>query len=66
MKDGEFTWFDDILAKIKQLSEAVKCMITEIITLRKLLLVNPATRGILFFCSETENVATLNDDTNKI
>ena len=33
MKDGEFTCFDDILAKIKQLSEAEKCMITEIITL---------------------------------
>ena len=43
MKDGEFTCFDDILAKIKQLSEAEKCMITEIITLCKLLLVNPAT-----------------------
>ena len=43
MKDGEFTCFDDILAKIKQLSEAEKCMITEIITLSKLLLVNPAT-----------------------
>ena len=42
MKDGEFTCFDDILAKIKQLSEAEKC-ITEIITLCKLLLVNPAT-----------------------
>ena len=42
MKDGEFTCFDDILAKIKQLSEAEKCMITEIITLCKLL-VNPAT-----------------------
>ena len=42
MKDGEFTCFDDILAKIKQLSEAEKCMITEIITLCKLLLVNPA------------------------
>ena len=37
MKDGEFTCFDDILAKIKQLSEAEKCMITEIITLCKLL-----------------------------
>ena len=43
MKDGEFTCFDNILAKIKQLSEAEKCMITEIITLCKLLLVNPAT-----------------------
>ena len=43
MKDREFTCFDEILAKIKQLSEAEKCMITEIITLCKLLLVNPAT-----------------------
>ena len=43
MKDGEFSCFDDILAKIKQLSEAEKCMITEIITLCKLSLVNPAT-----------------------
>ena len=42
MKDGEFTCFDAILAKIKQPSEAEKCMITEIITLCKLLLVNPA------------------------
>ena len=70
MKDGEFTCFDDILAKIKQLSEAEKCMITEIITLCKLLLVNAATSAaderFFFFCSETENVATLDDDTKKI
>ena len=37
MKDGEFACLDDILAKIKQLSEAEKCMISEIITLCKLL-----------------------------
>ena len=43
MKNGVFTCFDDILAKIKQLSEAEKCMMTEIITLCKLPLVNPAT-----------------------
>ena len=43
MKDREFTCFDDILAKIKQLSEAEKSRITEIITLCKLPLVNPAT-----------------------
>ena len=30
IKDGEFTCLDDILAKIKQLSEAEKCMISEI------------------------------------
>ena len=43
MKDGEFTCLDDILAKIKRLSEAKKCMISEIITPSKLHLVNPAT-----------------------
>ena len=42
MKDGEFTCLDNILAKIKQLSEAKKCMIGEITTLCKLLFVNPA------------------------
>ena len=42
-KDGEFACLDNILARIKQLSEAEKCMISEIITLCKLLLVNPAT-----------------------
>ena len=42
MKNGVFTCFDDILAKIKQLSEAEKCMITGFITLCKLLLINPA------------------------
>ena len=70
MKDGEFTCFDDILAKINQLSEPEKCTITEIITLCRLLLVKSSNqcskREILFFCSATENVATLDDDTNKI
>ena len=63
MKDIEFTCLDDILAKIKQLSEAEKCMISENLTICKLLVVNPATSAA---GSETENVATLNDDTNKI
>ena len=43
MKDGEFTCLDDILVKIKWLSKAEKCMISEIINRCKLLLVNPAT-----------------------
>ena len=43
MKDGEFTCLHDILAKIKQLSDAEKCMISGIITICKLPLVNPAT-----------------------
>ena len=42
MKDGEFTCSDDILAKIKRLSEVKKYIISEIRTLCKLL-VNPAT-----------------------
>ena len=44
-KDGAFTCLDDILVKIKELNEAEKCMISEIITLCNLLLVNPATSG---------------------
>ena len=43
MKDGAFTCLDDILAKIKQLSEAKMCMISENIILCNHLLVNPAT-----------------------
>ena len=43
MKDREFTCLVDILANVKQLSESEKCMISEIITVCKLLLVNPAT-----------------------
>ena len=43
LKDGECTCLDDVLANIKQLSEAEKCMISEIITLCKLLLVIAAT-----------------------
>ena len=33
MKDREFTSFDDILATIKQLSEALKCMITVLLNM---------------------------------
>ena len=41
-------------------------MIIEIITICKLLLVNPATSAASERFSETENVATFDDDTNKI
>ena len=54
LKDGEFACLDDILAKIKQLSEAEKCMISEIITLCKLLFCKFSNqcsrREILFIC----------------
>ena len=41
-KDGEFTCLDDILVKIKRFSEEEKSMISEIITIWKVL-VNPTT-----------------------
>ena len=69
MGDGEFACLDDILAKIKQLSETEKCMISEIITLCKLL-VNSATRvaGERSFSSARRLKTWLReiDDTNKI
>ena len=43
VKDGEFTCLDDNLAKIKELSEAAKCMKCQIITICKVLRVNPIT-----------------------
>lgn len=43
LKDREFTCFGDILVKIKKLPEPEKSMISEIITICKLILVNPAT-----------------------
>ena len=54
----EFTCLDDILARIKFLSETEKCIISEIITICKILLVKSnqcSRREILFFYSETEN-----------
>ena len=71
MKDREFTCLDDMFSPRSSgfLKPGKKCMISEIMTICKLLLVNPATSAageIFFFCSETENVATLDYDTNKI
>lgn len=43
MKDGHFTCFYDMLAKIKELPELEKGIVNHIITICKLLLVNPAT-----------------------
>ena len=43
MKDDELNCFDDILIYIKKLPEPEKSMVNEIITICKLLLVNPAT-----------------------
>ena len=41
MKDGDFLCFDDIILKIKELLTPERNMISEIITICKLILVNP-------------------------
>ena len=43
LKDGDFLCFDDIILKIKELLTPERNMISEIITICKLILVNPAT-----------------------
>ena len=43
LKDGDYFCFDDIIVKIKELSNPEREMIKEVITLCKLILVNPAT-----------------------
>ena len=42
-KDGAYFCFDDIMVKIKELPNPEREMIKEVITLCKLILVNPAT-----------------------
>ena len=43
LKDGDYLCFDDIKGKIKELPNPEREMIKEVITLCKLILVNPAT-----------------------
>ena len=43
LKDGDYFCFDDIIVKIKGLPNPEREMIKEVITLCKLILVNPAT-----------------------
>ena len=43
LKDGDYFCFDDIILKIKELLNPEREMIKEVITLCKLILVNPAT-----------------------
>ena len=43
LKDGDYFCFDDITVKIKELLNPEREMIKEVITLCKLILVNPAT-----------------------
>ena len=43
LKDGDYFCFDDIVVKIKELPNPEREMMKEVITLCKLILVNPAT-----------------------
>ena len=43
LKDGDYFCFDDIIVKIKELPNPEREMIKEVITLCKLILVNPST-----------------------
>ena len=43
LKEGDFLCFDDIVVKIKELPTPERKMINEVISVYKLLLVNPAT-----------------------
>ena len=43
VKEGDYFCFDDIIVKLKRLPNPEREMITEVITLCKLILVNPAT-----------------------
>ena len=43
LKDGDFLCLDDIIVKIKELLTAERKMINEVITVCKLILVDPAT-----------------------
>ena len=43
LKDGDYFCVDDIIVKIKELPNPEREMIKEVITLCKLILINPAT-----------------------
>ena len=43
LKDGDFLCLDDIIVKIKELLTPARKMISEVITVCKLILVDPAT-----------------------
>ena len=63
LKDGDYFCFDDIIVKIKELPNPEREMIKEVITLCKLILVNPANSAAgersFFDCPEAKNMAPL-------
>ena len=70
LKEGDFLCFYDIVVKIKELPTPERKMINEVISVCKLLLVNPATSASgersFFHCPKIENMASLHNDTRAI
>ena len=71
LKEGDFSCFDDLIVKIKELPTPERKMINEVISLCKLLLVNPATsasgeRSFSTACPKIENMDSLNNDARAI
>ena len=64
LKDGDFLCLDDIIVKIKELLTAERKMINEVITVCKLILVDPATSaaGERLECPEIKSMASFNND----
>ena len=71
LKDGDYFCFDDIIVKIKELPNSEREMIKEVITLCKLILVNPATgaageRSFSTACPEAKNMAPFKNEPGTI
>ena len=70
LKDGDCFCFDDIIVKIKELPSPERKMIKEVITLCKLILVNPATSAAgertFFDCLEAKNMAPFKNESGMI
>ena len=67
LKDGDFLYLDDIIVKIKELLTAERKMKNEVITVCKLILVDPATsaageRSFTTARSRIKNMASFNND----
>ena len=71
LKDGDYFCFDDIIVKIKELTNPEREMIKEVITLcSKLILLNPATSAAgersFFDCPEAKNMAQFKNEPGTI
>ena len=70
LQDGDYFCFDDIIVKIRELPNPEREMTKEVITLCKLILVNPATsaagKRTFFDCPEAENMVPFKNEAGTI